>query len=183
MLILASASPRRKELLSQIGLSFTVHPARGKEILCPEWEPAQAAEQLAIQKAEEVAPFYPADTVIGADTLVAWNHVILGKPADAADARRMLEMLSGQRHHVYTGVCIIQGTKKKSFVESTQVTFYPYGKETIEWYLKTGEPFDKAGAYGIQGKGTVLVEKINGDYNTVVGLPVARLWRELTAFL
>ncbi len=181
-IILASASPRRKELLGYAVKSFEVVPAEIDERL-PRHIPAEkSAEYLAVKKAEHIAELYPESLVIGSDTVVIIDGEILGKPRDEADAERMLKLLSGKTHAVITGVCIIYGEKKKSFSEKTLVTFYPLSDEEIRGYIATGEPMDKAGAYGIQGAGCVLAEKINGDFFNVVGLPAARLRRELSEF-
>ncbi len=205
-LVLASASPRRKALLEQAGAEFEIIPARGEEILTVT-EPEQAVLELSRQKAEEVAKrlsghsFHGAEqkepegkgketgdmehtAVLGADTVVAFEGQILGKPKDKADAFRMLRMLSGNTHSVFTGVTVIAGTggaeKIISFAEETKVTMYPMTEEQIQAYVDTKEPMDKAGAYGIQGKCAVYIEKIAGDYNNVVGLPVAALYQKLT---
>lgn len=181
--ILASASPRRKELLKQMGLDFTIEPAHGEEVIT-RTEPDQVVMELAAQKAQEVAERHTEDVlVIGADTVVVKDGKILGKPADEADARRMLHLLQGSIHQVYTGVCLI--TKKDGqtqihrFYESTDVEFYPMSEEEITNYVATKEPMDKAGAYGIQGSCAIYIRGIRGDYNNVVGLPIARLYHEL----
>lgn len=193
--ILASASPRRKELLAQVGVEFEVIPAKGEEIITSS-RPGEVVVELAVQKAEEVkrrlleqhtAVSDTDDTVVvlGADTVVAFEGQILGKPKDAADAEHMLSMLSGNTHGVYTGVAVvvIQNGESElhSFYEETKVTMYPVGKQQILSYIRTGEPMDKAGAYGIQGKGALLVQEIHGDYNNVVGLPVAKIFRYISA--
>ena len=118
--------------------------------------------------------------IVGADTVVAYQGQILGKPADEADAKRMLTMLSGQTHEVYTGVCVIEDEKIKTFYEETKVTFYEISDEQIDHYIKTGEPMDKAGSYGIQGKAAVFIKGIEGDYYNVVGFPIARFLQEIT---
>ena len=184
-IILASGSPRRKELMRLAELEFEVIPADCEEIIDTE-SAREAVQSLAHQKALWVAgkekDSHPADTlVIGADTVVALDDVILGKPADKEDAFRMLKTLSGREHEVYTGVSIISLDRRidDSFVACTKVKFYPLTDKEIEEYIATGEPFDKAGAYGIQGKGGLLVEGVYGDYNNVVGLPIAELVRRL----
>ncbi len=179
MLILASKSPRRKELLSFITEDFRIIPAVGEERADRTLPPDEYVCELARHKAEEIAARYPDDIIIGADTVVAIGGEILGKPKDAADAKRMLRMLSGAEHHVYTGVCIISGNRKTGFAEDTAVRFFELSDKEIEDYTATGEPFDKAGAYGIQGIGALLVSGITGDYYNVMGLPVGRLAREL----
>ena len=133
------------------------------------------------QKALAVAKANPQATVIGADTIVVLEGIILGKPRDRADAIKMLQNLSGKVHSVFTGVCLIKDSKENSFFEETKVEFYSLSNEEIEAYVDTGEPMDKAGAYGIQGRGCLLVKRIEGDYFNVVGLPVGRLIRELKA--
>ncbi len=180
--ILASASPRRRELLEQVGAEFEVIPAQGEEKITSN-KPQDAVLELSARKAREVAGrLQEADAVVlGADTVVAFGGNILGKPLDEADAARILSLLSGNTHSVYTGVTVIvlQGGERKeySFYEETEVTMYPMTEQQISSYIRTGEPMDKAGAYGIQGKGAVFVEKIQGDYNNVVGLPVAKIFQ------
>nr|WP_317412109.1 Maf family protein [uncultured Solibaculum sp.] len=178
-LILASASPRRRDFLKQMGLSFRVCPARGEEKIEPGWRPEEIASHLAKQKAWEVASGHPKDTVIGADTIVVLGSEVLGKPKDREQAVHMLRMLSGKTHQVMTGVWVILDGKGYGFVQKTEVTFYHLTESEIGQYVETGEPMDKAGAYGIQGLGMTLVKNINGDYSNVVGLPVARLMRLL----
>lgn len=181
-LILASASPRRRELLSLITTDFTVIPAKGEEKADTSLPPNLLVQELAKQKASEVAALHPQDTVIGADTLVFLGNEIMGKPADAADAKRMLTLLSANTHTVITAVAIAQnGTVTKVFAEETKVEFFPLTEEEITSYIATGEPMDKAGAYGIQDKGALLVKGITGDYYNVMGLPVGRLYRELNS--
>lgn len=195
-IILASASPRRKELLEQIGLHFEICPAKGEEVLTTEI-PQEAVMELASQKAFEVAGMIksyeelhqelvtPQDLmIIGADTVVAAGGRILGKPKDDEDAFRMLSMLSGKTHEVFTGVSIVfldAGGRagEHVFYEKTEVTMREMEQEEIRRYLATGESSDKAGAYGIQGKCAIFIDKIAGDYNNVVGLPVAAIYREL----
>ena len=178
-LILASASPRRRELLQTAGIAFTVRVSEAEEHIESGTAPQEAVMQLARQKAEAVAEAYPQELVLGADTVVVYDGAILGKPADEADAVQMLQMLSGKTHTVYTGVCLAQNGLAETFFEQTDVTFYPLTQEEIEQYVATGEPMDKAGAYGIQGRGCTLVQSICGDYFNVVGLPVAAVCRRL----
>lgn len=183
-LILASASPRRKELLSCITEDFKVIPAKNEEKIDPALSPDQAVIYVAGQKAEEVSALYPKDIVIGADTTVFCQNIPLGKPKDSDDAKEMLKMLSGKVHKVITAAVIAVGGKAvRSFAEETEVEFYPLSEKEIDLYVKSGEPMDKAGAYGIQGKGSLLIKGIKGDYYNVMGLPVSRLYRELTAFV
>lgn len=184
-LILASASPRRKELLEQIGSVFEIIPAKGEEIITKE-VPKEVVQELALQKAREVADAVMEEEIIvlGADTVVVYDGKILGKPKNREDAIWMLTSLSGNTHSVYTGVAIICKDKEKeqvlNFYEETKVTMYPMSAAEIEAYVNSGEPMDKAGAYGIQGKCAIHIEKILGDYNNVVGLPVARIYQEMS---
>lgn len=183
-LILASASPRRKELLSLITEDFTVIPAAGEEIMDGSLSCEEAVMSLARQKAEEVSGKYPDDIVIGADTTVFCGGRPLGKPEDAADAKRMLALLSGKEHCVITAAAIAQrGKAEKVFFQRTEVEFYPLTDEEINSYVKSGEPMDKAGAYGIQGRGALFIKGIRGDYYNVMGLPVGRIYRELAGIL
>ncbi len=197
-IILASASPRRKELLEQIGIEFEICPAKGEEVIT-KTDPAEVVEELSRQKAEEVAAMLaaygenhkelvtPQDTIIiGADTVVAAGKEILGKPKDECDARRMLRLLSGRAHEVYTGVTLffIDASGKMGeyvFHETTKVYMKELSDLEIDRYVASGEPMDKAGSYGIQGKCAIYIDKIEGDYNNVVGLPVSRIYRELLA--
>ena len=179
MIILASASPRRQELLSRIVPDYECIPS-GCEEFVPEGTPAQEVPRLlAEQKALAVAKDHPDDLVIGSDTVVVLNGTIFGKPKDMADAHRMLRSLSGQKHFVCTGVAVAEKGSVRSFLQETEVEFYPLSEETIDAYIATGEPMDKAGAYGIQGKGAVLVKGIVGDYFNVMGFPVAETARFL----
>ena len=179
-MILASQSPRRRELLGQMGFSFTVRPAKGEELAHPELTPAQLVEELARQKALEVSAEAEADdVVVAADTVVAIDGVVLGKPRDKAHAAEMLSALSGREHTVYTGVAVKRGKTLLVEHEATHVRFRPLTEREIDLYIQTGEPMDKAGSYGIQGYGALLVEGIRGDYFNVVGLPICRLGRML----
>ena len=195
-IILASQSPRRKELLEQIGLEFEICPAKGEEIIT-KTVPEEVVRELSKQKAEEVAAMVssfgeehkdittPSDImVIGADTVVAYDGQILGKPKDEEDAKRMLTMLSGNTHSVFTGVTLVLIDKSGRagelvFYEKTDVKMHEMTEKEIERYIATGEPMDKAGSYGIQGKCAIYIEKIDGDYNNVVGLPITRIYQEL----
>lgn len=181
-IVLGSGSPRRKELLEQIGVEFDICRAEGEEIITSE-DPVEAVKELALQKALEVSGICNGRIVIGADTVVASDGRILGKPKDRADALRMLRMLQGKTHQVITGVAVILEDQKKTvnFAEVTKVHVCPMTEEQIERYVDTGEPMDKAGAYGIQGRFAAYVSGIEGDYNNVVGLPVAKLYQELLA--
>lgn len=182
-IILASASPRRQELLKYIVPAFEIIPADVDETLSAEIIPEKSAEFLAAKKARHIAKKYPDCTVIGSDTVVIIDDIILGKPADKSDAERMLKLLSGRTHKVITGVCLARGEASDSFSCETKVEFYPLSDEEILGYISTGEPMDKAGAYGIQGYGSVLVKGIEGDFFNVMGLPVAMLKRRLDVFL
>lgn len=183
MFYLASQSPRRKELLTLAGLSFEVLVSGCDENVPDGLSAEQTVQLLAEQKADAVVSLCkPQDIVLAADTVVVAQGNILGKPVNEEDACNMLRMLSGQTHTVMTGVCITGNGKRKSFVSKTDVTFYTLTEEEIKNYVATGDPMDKAGSYGIQSKGVVLVEKISGDYSNVVGLPLARCVRELQAF-
>lgn len=180
--ILASSSPRRKELLERIGVEFSVDPSTSEEIIT-DTDPAKVVLSLSRQKAEEVASKYENALIIGADTIVSKNDRILGKPKDREDAYRMLKLLEGDIHQAYTGVTVInkQGQEYKvySFYSSSDVSFYSMTDKEIYGYIDSGEPMDKAGAYGIQGKSAVFIKEIKGDYNTIVGLPVAMLYQTL----
>ena len=180
MIILASKSPRRKELLSFITTDFTVKSADVDETLPQGITPDKAVEYLSKIKAEPLKN--ENDIVIGADTVVALDGKILGKPRDEADAFATLRMLSGKEHSVFTGVSVIKGKKIETFSVQTKVKMFELTDKEIEEYIATAEPFDKAGSYGIQGKGSLLVEKIDGDYFNVVGLPISRLNRVLKLF-
>jgi len=181
--VLASASPRRRELLIQAGFSFEVIESNADEKV-ERMEPGALVEELAKRKARAVAEGLTGEAlVIGADTVVALDGEILGKPKSEADAFRMLKALQGRTHQVYTGVALIDWNTKdfesKSFAECTDVTMYPMSDEEIYAYIDTKEPMDKAGAYGIQGRAAIYVREIRGDYNNVVGLPIARLYQEM----
>lgn len=180
MIILASKSPRRKELLSMCCEDFEIIPTDVDETLPENISPDKAVEYLSKIKAEPLRNKNA--VVIGSDTVVALGNLILGKPKDDSDAYNMLKMLSGKTHSVYTGVTLMNGEREVTFHEKTDVTFYELTDEEIREYVASGECRDKAGAYGIQGLGGLLIERINGDYNNVVGLPVSRLNRELKKF-
>lgn len=210
--ILASASPRRRELLEQMGITFEVCPAKGAEVIT-KTVPEEVVQELAYQKAYEVAQTILCEAggkkefgqepvrVIGADTIVVYQNTIFGKPVDQADASRMLQMLQGNTHQVYTGVCVIdlfaqddaeslskeaslnkEKMKIHVFAEKTDVMMYPVSDKEIQEYIETGECMDKAGAYAIQGISAKFIQKIRGDYYNVVGLPVARLYQECYKF-
>ncbi len=196
-IILASNSPRRKELLERAGYTFTVMPSDCDEATDIRF-PKDMVMELAGRKAENVYKKVCADRagteaeahpfiVIGSDTVVALNGRILGKPVDYDDAYNTLNSLSGQTHNVYTGVSIMyydgEKCRTKTFYENTEVTFYPMTHEEITGYLATGDPFDKAGSYGIQTQGGLFVKEIKGSYDNVVGLPLSRLYHELNEML
>ncbi len=176
-IILASQSPRRRQLLEQMGFTdFLIRPAQGEELADPNLDPGGLVEALSRQKALEIsASADPEDLISAADTVVAVDGAVLGKPRDPADAARMLSLLSGRAHTVYTGVTVRRGTFSRTAHEATQVRFRPLTQSEISAYIATGEPMDKAGAYGIQGRGCVLVEGIDGNYHNVVGLPTCLL--------
>lgn len=183
-IILASASPRRRELLAWAGVDFQVITGSGEEHI-RETEPFRIVEELSAEKAFQVAETISEEegtVVIGADTIVSFQGKILGKPSDKADSRKTLEMLQGNTHQVYTGVTILENIcgkwQKTSFAEKTDVTFYPVSEKEIRDYVKTKEPMDKAGSYGIQGLFGIYVKSISGEYSNVVGLPVGRLFYE-----
>ena len=181
-LILASASPRRREILTLLGLPFEVEPAPGEAAPAPDWTPEQAVLHIARDKAEQVARRHPDRIVVGADTVVVLEGRILGKPADKRDAVRMLTLLQAREHTVMTGVWVCSPGRADGFVDQADVSFYPMTQWEIEAYVRSGEPMDKAGAYGIQGAGMRYVRGIRGDFYTVMGLPGARMWRFLRNF-
>lgn len=191
-IILASASPRRRELLAQAGMQFTVIPSKGEEIITST-HPAEVVEELSLQKAQEVADRIligkseettDLTVVIGADTVVACDHRILGKPVDHEDAHRMIGMLQGRVHQVYTGVTLIVKDQKgdihtRTFSECTDVDVCEMSDDEVESYISTPEPYDKAGAYAIQGSFGIYIRGIRGCYYNVMGLPISRLCHEL----
>lgn len=185
-LILASGSPRRKKLLSILGLSFEVIPSKIEEIIDPGKRPAKIVEDLAYQKGVSVASNHPDSLVIAADTIVVLNNKILGQPADKSEAIKMLQSLSGRTHEVYTGVALIKTDKfadiirKVRFYERTKVTFASLSESEILEYVQSGSPMDKAGAYGIQDeRGALYISGIEGDYYNVVGLPIHKFYQKM----
>lgn len=181
-LILASASPRRRELLEMLGVNnLEVIPALGEELPHPELSPAELVRELSRAKASEVAAAVddPKALIIGADTVVSIDNTVLGKPKDAADAARMLRILSGRTHEVFTGVTVLRGDETYTAAERTAVRFRTLTESEIDAYVTTGEPLDKAGAYGAQGKASLFVEGIEGDFFNVMGLPVCLLGKIL----
>lgn len=180
--ILASGSPRRKELLGRIFSEFEICPSSADETV-PENIPSnEYAEYLAVKKASDIAVNNKNALVIGCDTVVISGDTILGKPSDKKSAYDMIKMLSGKKHSVITGVCLCLNGKSMSFSCETIVEFYNLSEDEIENYISTDEPYDKAGAYGIQGAGGLLVKRIEGDFYNVVGLPVAELNRKIKQF-
>ena len=185
-IILASASPRRRELMRLISESFTAVSINADETLPANIEPIKASEYLAKIKASAAAAMYPESVVIGCDTTVICDNLILGKPKDKNECREFMNMLSGRTHQVATGCCIIRKNniaEASLFTVVTDVTFRKLSDDEISAYISTDEPYDKAGGYGIQGKGSLLIEKINGDYFNVVGLPVSQLNQKLKNFI
>ena len=182
-IILASQSPRRRELLERMGISqFDVIPAKGEERSDPNLTPEQLVEELSRQKAAEIAADHPDALIIAADTVVAVDGSVLGKPHSREDAQDMLKRLSGREHTVYSGLTVCWQGRSVTQHEATAVRFRPLSQVDIADYASTGEPMDKAGAYGIQGYGCTLVEGITGDYYNVMGLPVCRLSAILAGF-
>jgi septum formation protein len=178
MLVLASQSPRRSEILRQAGIPFTVRIAGVDESVLAGETAADYVQRLAAAKARAIQAD-PGETVLGADTTVVIDGEILAKPEDALDARRMLRLLSGGRHEVLTGICLRRGAESISDCEATTVQFAPLSDAEIEEYVASGEPMDKAGAYAIQGLASKFVERIEGDFFNVMGLPVALVYRYL----
>lgn len=178
-LILASASPRRSELLSIITTDFLVVTSMADETLPQNISPKEAVEMLSRRKAQAVSLLKPNDTIIGSDTVVALETKIFGKPRDRMEAALMLQELSGRTHTVYTGVCLWKQCELSCFSKNTKVTFASMDKHEIASYVASGESDDKAGAYGIQGLGARYIEQIEGDYYTVMGLPVQALYQAL----
>jgi len=180
-LILASSSPRRKELLEELQIPIVISSSNVDESFDPTLAPEEIVMYLARKKVEAVYSNDKESFILGADTVVCLDGVILGKPRTREEASQMLSQLSGKTHFVYTGVAIMANGICSTFYEKTDVLFWELTDEEIHDYLNTGEPFDKAGAYGIQGVGRILVKEIKGDYFTVVGLPISRTVRELKA--
>lgn len=182
-IILASASPRRKELLARIYPNFKVIPSRLREVVPKEMGVENCPQYLAERKAESVAKAYRKSLVIGCDTSVIIDGEMLNKPRSTSDARDMMKALSGRVHRVITGCSLFYMEKHYSFSEVTEVEFYQLTDEEIESYVETPEPYDKAGGYGIQGTAALFIKSIKGDYYNIVGLPIARLKREIEDFL
>ncbi len=178
-IILASESVRRRELLTQIGMNFQTKAKRTQEDFDMSLGLEEALMQVAQTKAQVIAEDYPNDIVIGADTIVVIDDQILGKPKNPEHAKQMLQQLSNRTHQVYTGVAIIHPKGNELFYEKSEVTFYELDESLIDEYIKSKACNDKAGSYGIQDKGCLFVESIKGDYNNIVGLPIAQLYRKL----
>ena len=181
-LILASASPRRTEILQTAGIPFEVIPSRAEEVSHGSMSVEETVVENARRKALEVSARHPGRLVLGADTLVALEDAKLGKPRDRTHAKEMLRTLSGNTHSVLTGVCITDGNRVETALSVSRVTFRELSDALIEEYVASGECDDKAGAYGIQGKGCILVEKIHGDYFSIVGLPICTVRKMLEQF-
>lgn len=181
-LILASASPRRKELMEDIWFPFTIACAEIEEVLQKDIPVEKAIEQIALSKAQNVFLRNPEAIVLGCDTVVCYGKEVLGKPKDKDDAYRMLKMLSGKTHRVISAVALLQKGHCDVFHDVSEVTFYDLDDDLISYYLSLDEPYDKAGSYGIQGKGKLLVKELRGDYFSVMGLPVAKVYRLLKKY-
>lgn len=181
--ILASQSPRRKELLSLLNVKFEAIPADIDEEIDPNNDLVKEIEKLSYQKANHIFKDHKDALVIGADTIVKINNQVLGKPKTYEQAKQMLAMLSNNTHEVVTGVTIISGDKIETFSEIAKVTFYPLTEQEIDEYVKTNEPMDKAGAYAIQGIGAKFIKCIEGDFYTIMGLPIGELYHRLQKFI
>ncbi|MFC2947963.1 Maf family protein [Virgibacillus sediminis] len=181
-LILASSSPRRKELLSQVNIPFTLRKQDIDESQVTSQDPVEKVKQLAILKGRNIPIHQPDEVILSADTVVSYQNNIFEKPADQEEAKKMISTLSGDVHEVYTGVLLRTEEEEAVIVERTEVEFWPLTEEEINWYIATEEPYDKAGAYGIQHLGAMFVKQVKGDYYNVVGLPISRVVRELRRF-
>ncbi len=181
-IILASSSPRRQELLQQVGIDFSLRVAPVDEKRITTLDPIEKVRQLALLKGRNVSLENDEEIIISADTVVSYENKVFEKPATEKEAYEMIRSLSGTIHEVYTGVAMRSKEQEKVFVEKTVVEFWPIAKTEIERYVQTNEPYDKAGAYGIQSIGATFVKRINGDYYNVVGLPISRVVRELQEF-
>ncbi len=182
MYILASKSPRRQELLGRVVKEFQVDVVETEEVFDMSKSMGEAIEEVARQKGLAVFDHHREDTIISADTIVTLDHVLYGKPKDCEDAKRMLHELSGKTHEVITGVCLMSKEQTMTFHVSAKVKFFTLSDEEIDDYVASKEPLDKAGAYGIQGLGGLLIEGIEGDYYAIMGLPIATLKRKLREF-
>ncbi|WP_164667310.1 Maf family protein [Virgibacillus doumboii] len=181
-LILASSSPRRQELLNQVKIPFTVRKPDVDESQINSKDPLEKVKQLAILKGKNTSIDHNDEVILSADTVVSYNQMIFEKPENKEEALQMITAFSGNEHDVFTGVMIRSLDNEIIFVERTKVEFWPLSKEEIDWYISTDEPYDKAGAYGIQSIGAMFVKQIIGDYYTVMGLPISRVVRELRSF-
>ncbi|HLR51412.1 MAG TPA: Maf family protein [Candidatus Avamphibacillus sp.] len=181
-LILASSSPRRQALLKQVNIPFSIRKPNVDESQIMTNDPVEKVKQLSLLKGNATSLLEDNEVILSADTVVSYDHQILEKPKDKQDAFKMLSLLSGSVHEVFTGVTIRSAEKEITFAQETEVKFWPLSESEINNYIASGEPFDKAGAYGIQGMGAILVKKINGDYFNVMGLPISRVCRELREF-
>lgn len=182
-IVLASASPSRKLLFDRAGIPCEVLVSGVDETVPDGLSPAEVVEILAGRKARAVAPLCEGKAVIAADSVVSIDHEIIGKPKDQNDAERMIQRLSGRVHTIFTGVCIIYGSSQVVFSQKTDVEFYDLSQEEIAAYMKTGESLGKAGSYGIEGRGVLLIKAISGDYSNIVGLPLSETMRRLNSLL
>lgn len=181
-LILASSSPRRQELLNQVRIPFTIRKPDFDESLIQTADPVEKVKQLAERKGLNVRLTDKDEVILSSDTVVSFQQQIFEKPKNKTEALQMISALSGETHEVYTGVMIRSANEQIVFTEQTKVEFWPLSDEEIEWYISTDDPYDKAGAYGIQSLGAMLVKQIIGDYYNVMGLPISRVVRELRGF-
>lgn len=188
-LILASQSPRRRELMAMVAADFSVRVSQAEEDLPPDIAPGAAVEELALRKALAVRQALAGENIdpdgcviVGSDTVVAIDGRVLGKPHSREECLAMLAALSGREHTVHTGVALVNGQRRRVFRQTAQVEFWPLPQPVMDWYSSTDEPYDKAGGYGVQGLGALLVKAVRGDYYTVMGLPVSGLWRQLRDF-
>ncbi|WP_163971115.1 Maf family protein [Oceanobacillus halotolerans] len=181
-LILASSSPRRQELLHQVNIPFTIRKPNIDESQITTRDPIEKVKQLAIRKGEHVPIQGEHEVILAADTVVSYQQQIFEKPQDKDHAYKMITALSGDVHEVFTGVMIRSHKEENVFIERTKVAFWPLSESEINWYIATSEPYDKAGAYGIQSLGAIFVKELIGDYYNVVGLPISRVVRELSGF-
>ncbi|WP_277678050.1 Maf family protein [Gracilibacillus dipsosauri] len=181
-LVLASSSPRRQELLKQVEIPYTLRAPNVDESQIASKDPAEKVRKLALLKGRHVTLQEDEEVILAADTVVSYNNQILEKPKNKEEAYRMIATLSGNVHEVFTGVMIRSFDNEVAFVERTEVEFWTLSEEEINWYLSTNDPYDKAGAYGIQSIGAIFVKQIIGDYYTVVGLPLSRVVKELSSF-
>ncbi len=180
--LLSSGSPRRKELLSLLGIDFQIKVPQVPEIRQQDETPEEFCSRVSCEKAMEVSREFPDSLIIGADTIVVVNSMILGKPRDAKEAGDSLFLLQGKEHEVLTGYTILSGSKCRTNVVTTRVRFKEMSREEISWYISTGEPMDKAGAYALQGIGSIFIDGIQGSYTNVIGLPLSHLYFDLKEY-